>query len=229
MDEFGHIRLSSTDFKSTKFVEDMLERNHNVFAIGVAVETEIDYDSYNRYNGLFDESRILWAQCSHIDTLREDSKNNPGFHCGDCIKVATSCHRCCAEGLYMSGMDTIDEWNELRKELNIISNSEDESIIHLLEIILSTDFYWRIWRKLNYPYGEDKQKDLQTLENEFKQIDSNYDRNGYSNIHTLLSLKNRYNRWNLYTDEEKKKFHERALRFRQYFEVRPVVEGIPWW
>ena|SRR3990170_2914622 len=39
----------------------------------------------------------------------------------------------------------------------------------------------------------------------------------------------RYELWNSLSEEEKVKNKERATRFRQYFEVRPIVEGIPWW
>lgn len=239
--DFGHVRISKTELKSTLLVEDYLEQHPDVFAVGVVCRTESDQSFFSKFikssepsitksndfvtpNGdlahnlvitipsvtdihkSFDESRILWSQCCHIDTIRNEC--GKGEHCGDCTDQPVSCQRCIAEDLVMEGLETIKEFQVLKVT----------DIIMILAILLcaenDVEKYYELHRMLWQSKDENEKAFLRN------QIDS---------IGSFSNTRTRYDKWLSLSEQEKNNLLERARKIRGYFDVRPVVDGIPWW
>lgn len=226
---FGHVYKvpgDRTSLRSVVLVEDLLDTNRDVFAVGVQLTTEKDLEWHS--GGVekpdseeVDKRRVLWSICCNIDSLKEESGSDTGYHCGDCTWVACSCSRCLAESLYRQGEEVLKSWKEIR-------GSEDA--IELLAVLLATQHEWVTWRNI---IKEQVQKHIRNSDRqkrgETEREDPTEGQDTIDGIHIKMEIKHRHERWLEMPKEDKDNFTERAKAFRHYFDERPVVDGIPWW
>ena len=218
MTDFGHVRKSRCDLTSTVLVEELLDANRDVFAIGVQDATEADYAFFVHGRGTPDERRVLWSLCSHVDDLRKESKTDPGCHCGDCTSHPMSCARCLAESVYEQGEEMLATWIKLKVELGLPACTTKESCVELLSVLLGTEYRCRDFFELSKQSWKcDDPVEKKRLEDEAAKI-------GWT-----TDVAERYKQWLILSHEDQDKAKIRAVQFRGYFDNRPVVEGIPWW
>lgn len=224
---FGHVRQTRCDSKSTILVENLLLENKDIFAVAILDDyiREPDFHRYKaecRYDekaaDILDRRRVAYAFCCNVDNLQKESA---GFHCGDCTCIAFSCSRCIAESHYVSGLESLDEWNTFLINNNIVCLNP---CIKLLEILFGSEHLWVDCNELFKLTAE--QNRLKSIPGCFDPTINQRREELWDN---LWDLPWRYNYWNNLSLEEKEYCHKRAVRFRDYFDNRPTVEGIPWW
>ncbi len=185
--DFGHVgpRASLT---STIRVEELLEKDKDIYVIGCQLTTEImrrfHYDNLPEKE--FNESRIKYST-QQVNNLKKGLK---GQHCGDCTAMPGTCSRCQIEKLYQKGEKTIKIW----KLLN--SNGDIEE---LLSLLLATMGDWKgyLERKDVIPEGDS------TAE--------------FFNLTCFAKLSERHQIWQELPEIEKEHFRDGARIFRSYF------------
>lgn len=206
--DFNHVRESRTKLTSLILVEDLLLENKDLYAISLALHSEIDgFQTYNNNirhsleeSDLYDQKRIAYSIRAHV----EDIKNQP--HCGDCTSVACSCSRCISEDMYSNGLSVYNEW---------IDKMTNNNYISLLSVLLASEHKWVKYWNLMYNAWDNNCK------NDEKKADEGLDK--------MYKLQYRYDYWYKLSNDEKELFHIRAVRFRNYLDNIPIVEGVPWW
>lgn len=214
---FGHKRASRTDLVSTILVETLLLEHKDIFAIGTLIldlqwpkfDDGIEQDS-------LDKKRVAYTFCTNID----DQQKSLGSHCGDCTCVASPCSRCISEEIYIEGSKKLDEFNTF-----LINNNTDctDLCIKLLSILFALEHEWLRCDLLITTITRHN-ANIPALSNE-NNVHQQYDRL-WDNIRDFQYC---YDYWKSLSLEQKELCHNRAVRFRAYFDNRPIVEGIPWW
>lgn len=224
---FGHIRVSKYNLKSTINVGNLLVDNKDVFAVAVLFESMKEL-FFHRYNGkcyhslelsdIFDQRRIAYYFCANVD---DRLKELDGQHHGDCTRASGSCCICSSESIYSLGLELFDEWKSITIEENIICT---DLCVKLLSILISCE---TLWVKHDHLFSlcSRKYENTPGSTSNFDQVSK--ERNEL--WEGLWEIQFCYNHWKSLSLQEKELCHKRAVRFRAYFDNRPVVEGIPWW
>ena len=218
---FGHDRKSRYDFKSNICVSELLLNNKDLFAIGTLYDTLRDLE-FHRYDkecqnslevaDVLDQRRVAYCFAAHI---RDRQVEEFGLHSGDCVCLSATCCRCMSEALYSSAMEVYQEWQIIIEKEQIICTNH---AVKLLEILFSTE---HLWYQCNHLFNLSYNVPGSNYQDIEKQRDELWD--------NLWDTEWCYHYWKKLSLEEKEYCHQRAIRFRAYFNNCPVVEGVPWW
>lgn len=218
---FGHVRQSKYDLISTIPVSKLLLENKDIFAIGVLFESMGDF-RFHQYkeecsscleaSDKYDKRRVAYHFCSYVDGLEKQG------HSGDCIRPPRTCTTCMAESLYSCALETFDEFIKL----NIACT---DPCIKLLAILFSTEKLYVECDNLLALWSRVRHREVPGLDINLAEVNEQHKElwNG------LWDISFCYEHWKTLSLEEKEFCHKRAVRFRQYFDDRPTVKGIPWW
>ena len=175
---FQHVRRSDIEFTSHVLVEDLIRNQPELFLIGMVIEEM--YDTHDT-----DQERIQFYK----------NMMNIGPHCGDCVKMPSTCIRCLIEDIYFKGLEMMKEANNFE-------------LVDILAILLATE---EIIPPLFQQYCDAKTDPIPAALSEKQQLNDQIDH--------LSLFKTRYQLWESLSLDKKEQSLQRAKTMMDLFRI----------
>ena len=213
---FGHQRgPNHNDFISKISVKELLLQNPDVLAVAVMGYAPCDQEFHK---GTGNEDIYINAIAHKLAII--DLTN--GIHCGDCIKVASSCEICMLETYYVDGLSLISYFDDFLEKMETSTKDtikQYDPIILLMTLLQMQEIYWTAFtNNLDAKY-----KDAARTPGTVCHPDD------FSHLDKYLDIEKSLTMFLDFPVEKQQELYSRMEKVRQFAINPDKVEGIPWW